>query len=153
MLSGLIPVSQLERSPSPTMRRTYTALTRRHSFEDRFEYLALHGDVGRSTFGFDRYINQQFYRSRQWKQVRQEVIARDLGCDLGIEGYEIHDQLLIHHMNPITAEDIRHADESILLPEYLITTTHRTHNAIHYGDASLLPRLHVERRPGDTRLW
>ena len=135
------------------MIRTYRELRRRESFEDRFEYLALHGDVGRSTFGFDRHINQQFYRSRQWKQIRQFVIARDLGLDLGIEGHEIHDAVLIHHMNPINADDIMHGDESILDPEFLITTTHNTHNAIHFGNESLLPKTVVERRPGDTRLW
>lgn len=135
------------------MIRVYRELRRRETFEDRFEYLKLSGDVGRSTFGFDRHINQRFYRSRQWKQVRQYVIARDLGLDLGVDGYEIHTEILIHHMNPISAQDIMQGDESILDPEFLITTTHKTHNAIHYGDASLLPGLVVERRPGDTRLW
>lgn len=123
------------------------------SYEDRFEYLKLNGDVGRSTFGFDRYINQQFYTSRQWRQVRNHVIARDNGCDLGVDGYEIHSRLIIHHMNPMTAEDIIHGDSSILNLEYLITTTHKTHNAIHYGDASLLPRKVEARIAGDTALW
>lgn len=133
--------------------RSYSGLRRFDTFEDRYEYLALHGSVGRATFGFDRHINQLFYTSRQWRQVRHHVIARDLGCDLGIDGYEIHDRPLIHHMNPITADDIRHGDDSILDPEFLVMTTHNTHNAIHYGDKSLLPRRHIERRPGDTRLW
>lgn len=137
-----------------TMRiRTYSELRRFHDFEDRFEYLRLDGSVGRSTFGFDRWLNQDFYRSREWKDIRMHVIARDLGCDLGVEGYEIHVKILVHHMNPMTAEAIEHGDTSILDPEYLITTTHDTHNAIHYGDANLLRRPYVERQRGDTRLW
>ena len=133
--------------------RTYRELRRIETFEERYHYLALRGVVGDSTFGFDRYINQQFYTSRQWRQVRNHVIARDNGCDLGIEGFEIHSKVIIHHMNPMTAEDIIHGDEDILDPEFLITTTHQTHNAIHYGDEKLLPRSFVERRPGDTKLW
>lgn len=136
-----------------TVLRTYRELKRRNTFEERFEYLALRGSVGTTTFGFDRYINQRFYGSRQWQDARQAVIVRDLGRDLGVEGYDIHAQILIHHMNPITAADIQEGDESILDPEFLITTTHQTHNAIHYGDSSLLPRPMVERTPGDTRLW
>ena len=133
--------------------RTYSALSQIDDFEERFRYLALRGEVGKSTFGFDRHINQQFYVSRQWRQVRHQVIVRDLGCDLGVEGFEIHDKVIIHHMNPMTAGDIIHGEESILDPEFLITTTQRTHNAIHYGDEKLLPRQLVERRPGDTKLW
>ena len=135
------------------MIRSYHELRRIGTFEDRFRYLSLQGHVGESTFGFDRWINQEFYRSRQWKQVRDEVIVRDNGCDLGVDGYEIHGQLLIHHMNPMTASDITRGDDDILDPEFLITTTHRTHNAIHYGDERLLPRPLVPRRPGDTKLW
>lgn len=135
------------------MVRTYSDLIKSSSFIERFRYLALPGSVGASTFGFDRHINQRFYTSRQWKQIRQHVIARDEGCDLGIEGYEIHDRILIHHMNPIDSSDIIHGDESILDPEFLICTTHRTHNAIHFGDERQLPKLLVERRPGDTKLW
>lgn len=133
--------------------RSYSQLRRIPTFEERYEYLALSGAVGEMTFGFERWLNQDFYRSREWKQIRTHVIARDLGMDLGVEGYEIHDRIIIHHMNPMTADDIERRDEKILEPEFLITTTHRTHNAIHYGDASLLPRQLVERRPGDTRLW
>lgn len=133
--------------------KCYSELRRIATFEERFRYLSLQGSVGRSTFGFDRWINQQFYTSREWKQVRQFVIARDEGCDLGVEGFEIHAQLLIHHMNPMTPEDIVHEEAWILDPEFLITTQHNTHNAIHYGDESLLPRKRVDRRPGDTRLW
>ena len=135
------------------MIRTYQELARLSTFEDRFEYLALRGSVGRSTFGYDRWINQRFYTSRDWRQVRNYVITRDNGCDLGVDGYDIHDRVIIHHMNPMGVEDIIHGDEEILDPEFLITTTHQTHNAIHYGDANLLPRQHVERRAGDTQLW
>ena len=136
-----------------TRIRTYRELRRFETFEERFKYLVLHGTVGESTFGFDRYINQQFYTSRQWRQVRHYVIARDEGCDLGVPGYEIHDRLYIHHMNPMTVAHISDGDSAILDPEYLITTSHQTHNAIHYGDERLLPRQLVERRPGDTKLW
>jgi len=122
-------------------------------FEDRFEYLVLHGEVGASTFGFDRWLNQTFYRSREWRQVRDHVVFRDEACDLGVPGYEIHSGLLVHHMNPMLPEDLEQGEAWILNPEYLITTTHRTHNAIHYGDRSLIPRPPVQRRPGDTRLW
>lgn len=110
--------------------------------------------MGRATFGFDRYINQRFYTSREWKHTRNFVIARDDACDLGVQGYEIHSRILIHHINPITPEDITDRLESILDPEYLITTTHDTHNAIHFGDASKLARQAFDDRvPGDTRLW
>lgn len=135
------------------MIRTYSELLTHDSFEDRFEYLRLHGGVGRSTFGFDRYLNQQFYTSYEWKSLRNHVIVRDQGRDLGVDGYNIHSRILIHHMNPVTPEDILHRELSLLDPEYLITTTHRTHNAIHYGDKSLLPQPVVERRKGDTKLW
>lgn len=135
------------------MIRTYSEMIRHQSFKDRFRYLSLRGTVGRSTFGFDRYINQQFYTSRDWRRLRNHVIARDMGCDLAVEGYEIHSGLLVHHMNPITAQDITQGDPDLLNPEYLITTTQQTHNAIHYGDESQLPRRLVERRPGDTALW
>lgn len=136
-----------------TVMRTYSELAQIDNFEDRFEYLKLGGEVGATTFGFDRYVNQQFYRSREWRLMRQKIIARDIGCDLGIEGYEIYDRIYIHHMNPMTVDDLTHGNEDILDPEYLISTTHRTHNAIHYGDASLLRKDLVERRPGDTKLW
>lgn len=135
------------------MIRSYSELRRFDTFEDRYRYLELQGNVGESTFGFDRYINQKFYISREWRQARFHVIARDLGCDLGVNGYEIHSRLVIHHMNPMVVHDIAHGDPDILDPEFLITTTHQTHNAIHYGDENLLARPFVERRPGDTRLW
>lgn len=133
--------------------RTYSELVQHQTLEDRFEYLALRGRVGRETFGFDRHMNQTFYGSVEWRRIRHHVIARDLGCDLGVEGYEIHDRIYIHHMNPMVREDILHGNDDILDPEFLITTTHRTHNAIHYGDKNQLPREYFDRRPGDTSLW
>lgn len=139
---------------SQSMRiRSWSELNQIETFEDRYQYLRLQGDVGRSTFGFDRYVNQRFYRSREWMQARDFVIVRDQGCDLGVEGFEIHESLLIHHMNPMTLKEIQHGDPRIVDPEFLITTTHRTHNAIHYGDESQLPGRVIERRPGDTKLW
>lgn len=136
-----------------TTIRTYTELSRFHTFEERFKYLALRGGVGIKTFGFDRYINQMFYASAEWKRVRQHVILRDNGCDLGIDGYEIHNQLCVHHMNPMEPDDVFEGNLSILDPEFLITTTHNTHNAIHYGDERRLPTPIVERKRGDTKLW
>lgn len=133
--------------------RTYSGLCRLQTFEDRFEYLKLVGIVGQDTFGFDRWMNQRFYKSFEWRNARDFVIARDNGCDLGIMGYEIHSGLLVHHMNPLTRDDILHGVEEMIDPRYLITTTHRTHNAIHYGDASLLPKEPVVRTAGDTKLW
>lgn len=133
--------------------RTYSELRRLSSFEDRFDYLQLKGSVGRSTFGFERYLNQGFYTSTEWRQTRQRVIARDLGMDLGMEGYEIYDKITVHHMNPMTVDDVVTGAEEILNPEFLITTAHRTHNAIHYGDKNLLAKPMVDRRPGDTKLW
>lgn len=133
--------------------RRYSELRLLNTFEERYNYLRIGGYVGESTFGFERYLNQSFYRSREWKRTRDVVIARDEGLDLGVPGYEIYDRVIIHHMNPMTIEDIENGSEDILDPEFLITTTHRTHNAIHYGDQSLLIRPLVERRPGDTKLW
>lgn len=133
--------------------RSFQELRRLPTFEERYRYLQLRGEVGQATFGFERYLNQAFYRSRQWKLVRDEVISRDEGCDLGTPGYEIFDRVIIHHMNPMSAEAIERGDEAILNPDFLITTTHRTHNAIHYGDEKLLVQPIVERRPGDTKLW
>lgn len=135
------------------MIRSYSELRRLRSFEDRYRYLRLRGSVGRSTFGFERYLNQRFYTSIEWKHARDQVIARDEGRDLGVEGFEIHDRIYIHHMNPMLPDDINGDEMSILDPEYLICTTHKTHNAIHYGDDSQLLVLPKERRPGDTKLW
>lgn len=133
--------------------RTYSELITLPTFEERFKYLQLNGQVGKDTFGFDRYINQNFYRSLEWKRVRDKVILRDNGCDLGVEGYKIHGRILIHHMNPITIKDIESMSEYLLNPEYLISTVHNTHNAIHYGDESLLITAPIERRKNDTCLW
>jgi hypothetical protein len=135
------------------MIKTYSELRRYRTFEDRYEYLRLGGSVGAPTFGFDRYLNQEFYRSTLWKNARRDVIARDLGCDLGIEGHEIFDRPYVHHMNPMGADDIKNSSYDIINPEFLITVSHNTHNAIHYGDANLLPKPVVARQPGDTNLW
>lgn len=132
--------------------RTYTELSRLWSYEDRFEYLKLSGRVGADTFGFDRYMNQGFYTSRQWRDLRNHVIARDLGCDLGVEGFEIYDRAYVHHMNPMTKDQLVHGDASVLDPEFLVTCTLRTHNAIHYGAQAAVPQP-IERRAGDTKLW
>src|SRR5262245_42535630 len=131
--------------PMMTIFRSYSELSQYNTFEDRYNYLKLHGEVGRSTFGFDRWLNQKFYASYQWKMARREAIMRDNGCDLGIYGYEINGPLLIHHINPIIVDDIIHGEEWILDPEYLITTTPMTHNAIHFGDDRMLPRVTLER--------
>lgn len=136
-----------------SLSRCYSELRHISTFEERFEYLQVRSSVGLETFGYERWLNQAFYRSAQWKHVRQEIIARDLGSDLGIRGHEIWDRLIIHHMNPISVEDVTHADPAILDPEFLITTSLLTHNAIHYGDKSNLRKPLVQRRPGDTKLW
>lgn len=133
--------------------RSYTELRSLNTFLERYEYLRLNGRVADPTFGIDRWMNQDFYRSAEWKHVRQHVIARDLGRDLGVDGYDIHDRIIIHHMNPMVPHDIIHSADYILDPEFLITTTHNTHNAIHYGDKTLLRMEPVERRSGDTKLW
>jgi len=136
-----------------TLIRTYSELRHLETFEERYQYLRLKGSVGERTFGFDRWINQRFYRSREWKRVRNHVIVRDDGCDLGIPGYEIHSGLLVHHMNPLMINDLEQGEEWVLDPNFLITTSLQTHNAIHYGDESLLPRGPIERKAGDTKLW
>ena len=133
--------------------RTYSELILLPSFEERFEYLRLDGKVGEDTFGFDRYLNQLFYRSQEWRKIRDYVIVRDNACDLGVEGYDIYSKVLIHHMNLITARDMEKRTDLLLDPEYLICTTHNTHNAIHYGDASLLPETPIKRSRNDTCPW
>ena len=135
------------------MIRTYTELSKLQTFEERFRYLQLNGLVGKETFGFDRFINQEFYKSSEWKSVRDLVILRDNGCDLGVEGYDIYGKIFIHHMNPVKPKDILTKSELLLNPEYLITTTHATHNAIHYGDETLLLKVPVERSRNDTCPW
>jgi hypothetical protein len=133
--------------------RCYSELRQLETFEERFDYLELKGVVGESTFGFDRWVNQRFYKSYEWYLARARVITRDDGCDLGIPGYEIYTGVLVHHMNPMTMDDIKHGNENLFDPEYLILVSLNTHNAIHYGDKSLLPRGPVERKSGDTTLW
>jgi hypothetical protein len=133
--------------------RSYSEMYRLDTLLSRFSYLKLNGFVGDKTFGYDRWINQQFYRSHQWRRVRLEVIRRDEGCDLGIDGYQIHKGLYIHHMNPMTRAQVIEGDESIFDPEFLITVSHSTHNAIHYGDETQLPGQVIVRTAGDTRLW
>lgn len=133
--------------------KTYTELSQLTTFKERYAYLQLSGVVGKDTFGFDRYLNQTFYRSQKWKSIRDFVIIRDSGCDLGVEGYEIHGKILIHHMNPITLRDIEYESEFLLDPEYLICTTHNTHNAIHYGDENLLITEPIVRTRNDTCPW
>lgn len=136
-----------------TMLRTYSELSRLETFEERYEYLELKGSFGERTFGFDRWLNQRFYKSKQWKDSRDFVIIRDEGCDLGVQGYEIEVGLIVHHLNPLTKDDLESNSSWIFDPNYLITTTLQTHNAIHFGDASQLPRGPVVRTAGDTRLW
>jgi hypothetical protein len=136
-----------------TKIRSYKEIRHLKTFEERYDYLRLDGVVGTSIFGFYRWLNQGFYKSRQWQVIRSHVIVRDNGCDLGIEGYDIHSGLLVHHMNPIGQKDIEEGAEHILDPNYLITTSLQTHNAIHFGDESLLPRGPIVRQPGDTKLW
>ena len=136
-----------------TSIKTYSELMTIPTFEERFKYLKLDGRVGEETFGFDRYLNQVFYKSKEWKSIRDYVIARDNGCDLGIDGYEIFDRILIHHMNPIRKEDILRRSDVLLNPEYLITTVKNTHDAIHYGSEELLFKFPVERLRNDTCPW
>lgn len=133
--------------------RTYSELITLPTFEERYRYLKLDGRVGEQTFGFDRYLNQLFYTSDEWRSLRNDIILRDNGCDLGIEGREIYGRILIHHMNPITVEDILKRSDYLLNPEYLITTVKATHDAIHYGDESKLVTLPIERSRNDTCPW
>lgn len=136
-----------------TRSRCYSELSELKTFEERFEYLSLRGQVGQETFGSARWINQRFYTSREWRRLRDVVIIRDNSCDLGVDGYDIHVNLIVHHMNPLTEEDIMHGTRFALDPEFLICTTHDTHNAIHYGDATQLAKPYEPRSPGDTKLW
>lgn len=133
--------------------RSYSEMFKLNNFEERFQYLKLSGGVGRSTFGFDRYVNQAFYTSREWKNIRDFVIVRDDGCDLGIVGYEINTEILIHHINPMSVDDIFTKQDWILDPEFLITTTHQTHNSIHFGKTNVFPKVVINRTPRDTKLW
>ena len=135
--------------------RTYSELITLPTFEERFEYLQLNGKVGVDTFGFDRIFNQLFYTSGEWREVRHHIIVRDHGCDLGVPGYDIPEgvKIFIHHMNPISIDDIRDAIEYLLNPEYLITTIHNTHQAIHYGNRQLLTTTPIIRSRFDTCPW
>ena len=134
--------------------RTYSELVKLPTFMDRFNYLSLKGVVAEETFGFDRYLNQRFYRSREWKQLRNKIIVRDNGCDLGVAGYDIFEKIIIHHMNPLRLDDIVNSTDFLMNPEYLICVRPITHNAIHYGDESLLMANEVvERKPNDTCPW
>lgn len=133
--------------------KTYSELILLPTFEERFKYLQLNGRVGDDTFGFDRYINQKFYRSAEWKRIRDYIIIRDNGCDLAVDGYEIHGRILIHHMNPITISDIKFSTEYLMNPDYLICVTHNTHNAIHYGDEKQIITGPIVRTENDTCPW
>ena len=133
--------------------RTYSELITIPTFEERYKYLQLKGSVGKDTFGYDRYLNQLFYQTIEWKRLRRDLIIRDCGCDLGVEDYEIHGRIIIHHMNPITKEDLLDRTDYLMNPEYLICTTHSTHNAIHYGDESLLVTAPIVRSKNDTCPW
>lgn len=136
------------------MIRTYDDISKLKTFKERFEYLRLSdGCVGGDTFGYDRYLNQQFYKTAEWRHLRDELILRDEGCDLGIDGYQIYGRIIIHHMNPITKDDILHQTDYLMNPNFLICTTHNTHNAIHYGDENLLITEPIERTRNDTCLW
>lgn len=135
------------------MLRSYSELRRLKTFEERYQYLRIGGLVGESTFGFERFLNQQMYTSQRWKLARNKVILRDNGCDLGIEGHDIMDRIIIHHMNPLTREQFHEPDESMFDPEFLICVSNPTHLAIHYGDASLLERGPAVRRPNDMCPW
>lgn len=135
------------------MNRSYTEMSARDTFLSRAQYLLLGGRVGEETFGSERYLNQLFYTSRRWKEARDVVIIRDEGCDLGVIGHEINDKILVHHINPITAKMLQDQDPILFDPENLISVSHNTHNAIHYGDEGMLPQPMFERKPGDHLLW
>ena len=133
--------------------KSYKEMSRLKTFEERYNYLRLKGAVGQDTFGFDRFINQQFYRSAEWNRVRNEVIVRDNGCDLGVPDRPIHGRIIIHHMNPIKKEDFDQNPDYLLNSDYLVCVSHNTHNAIHYGDENLLPKEWTPRQPNDTCPW
>lgn len=135
------------------MSRSYSELMRLQTFEERFDYLKFSAKIGEKTFGYERYLNQMFYGTPEWRAFRREAIIRDNGCDLGLEGYDIPDRIEVHHINPITAEMIENNDPCLMDLENVICTSSRTHKAIHYGDKNLLPRLPIERRPNDTCPW
>lgn len=133
--------------------KTYSELMTLRTFEERYRYLRLNGRVGEDTFGFERYLNQKFYQSTEWKHFRDSIIVRDLGCDLGVEGYEIRGSIYLHHINPLTPADLKNRAAALMNPENVICVSFNTHNAIHYGDEGLLPRLPPARLPNDTCPW
>jgi hypothetical protein len=135
------------------MIRSYTELSRLTTFEERYDYLRVHSSIGIPTFGFDRWLNQKFYTSREWRHVRDQVIVRDGGCDLGLTDYPLFNRIAIHHMNPITVQELEEGDAAILDPEYLISVSLTTHNAIHFGEECPNRNVVVVRSPGDTKLW
>ena len=133
--------------------RTYSELITIPTFEERFEYLQLKGSVGKDTFGYDRYLNQVLYRSPEWKRLRNQIIIRDDGCDLAYDGYDIYDKVLIHHLNPITVEDVLARSRKVFDPDNLVCVSHSTHNAIHYGNVDLLVTGPIIRTKNDTCPW
>lgn len=133
--------------------KSYRNLILLPSFDDRYEYLKLQGVVGESTFGFDRYMNQHFYTSREWRQFRNKIITRDDGCDMGLEDYPIAGRVIIHHINPLTVEDFENLTDALFDPDNVICVSENTHQAIHYGDISLLPAPPIVRAPNDTCPW
>lgn len=135
------------------MIKTYSELIRFNTLEERYRYLRIGGRVGEETFGFDRWMNQVFYKDPRWRDIRDEVITRDNGCDMGLEGYDIHGKIFVHHMNPVTKDDILYNFDSLLNPEFLISTSKRTHDAIHYGNEDLLPQSPIVRTRNDTCPW
>ena len=135
------------------MLRSYSELIQFSTFKERFDYLKLSGTVGSETFGYNRYLNQALYTSDEWRRFRRDVIVRDNGCDLGLEGFDIESRLIVHHINSITLEQIEDRDPMIFDPNNVICVSHNTHEAIHYGDESLLPQDPIERFAGDTKLW
>lgn len=135
------------------MIRTYSDVIKLPTFDERFDYLKLGAKVGMDTFGSGRYLNQRFYQSREWRRVRDKVILRDRACDLAMDGYDIADRIYIHHINPITLDDFVNGESWIMDPEFLICCSYETHEALHFGNSDLLPKVALERKPGDTKLW
>ena len=153
MPSEVIRVRTLLGTLMRSRSRSYQELILLPTLQERFAYLQLGGGVGHATFGYERWLNQDFYRSREWKTARRDAIVRDLGRDLAVEGYDVHDRVFVHHMNPMTIEMIEEGHDDLVNLDNLITTSHRTHNAIHYGDESQLPRVFVPRSAGDHIPW
>jgi hypothetical protein len=133
--------------------RTFSELSKLKTFEERFDYLNLSGQVGDPTFGYDRIFNQYFYHSKEWRQARNKIILRDNGCDLGVPGYEIHGRIYVHHINPVSLEDVEEMSDRLFDPDNLICVSFDTHNAIHFGTKRTIPKVPIERTPGDTCPW